>query len=118
MYTFYNPNGEYGEYPLCQAYYIYMAPYGLGYFVATGFAQCIALTNFFVRFLFMYMALWIGFTSVTLEIEFIKNSVFYIYFLNSGILYVLAPWDSREVNIPIINNLFRGVYTDLNANWF
>ena len=64
------------------------------------------------------MAMWIGFTSLTLEIEFIKNSIFYIYFLNSGILYVLAPWDSRELNIPIINTLFRGVYTDLNANWF
>jgi len=86
--------------------------------LATGYAQIISMTNFFIRFVWMYMAQWIGFTSVTLEIEFIKNSVFYLYFLNSGLLYILAPWDSRELDLPIIRSLFQGVYTDYNANWF
>ena len=118
MYQIYNVNGEFGDFPLCESYYQYIAPYGIMYFVATGFGQVIAMTNFFIRFVWMYMASWIGFTTVTEEIEFIKNSVFYLYFLNSGLLYVLAPWDSREVDIPIINKLFQGVYTDYNANWF
>ena len=34
---------------------------------------------------------------------------------------MLGPWDSRgewAKRIPLWDNLFNGVYPDLNANWF
>ena len=60
----------------------------------------------------------IRYTSVTLETEFIKYGVFIVYFINTSILYVVAPWDSRENDNPVLNKVFQGVYTDYNSNWF
>lgn len=37
---------------------------------------------------------------------------------NYGFVYTMAPWDSRESDIPIVENFFGGIYTDLNAFWF
>jgi len=35
-----------------------------------------------------------------------------------SVLYVVAPWDSREVDSPLLNTYFQGVYTDYNMMWF
>ena len=47
-------------------------------------------------------------------------SVFLMQFFNTGLLFVFAPWDSRgAINvIPYWNELFNGIYPDLNSNWF
>ena len=31
---------------------------------------------------------------------------------------MLAPWDSRDSNIPMTQAFFGGIYTDINAYWF
>lgn len=42
-------------------------------------------------------------------------SVFSIFFLNYGLLYILAPfkWD-----IPVLNSILIGIYEDFNQFWF
>ena len=55
---------------------------------------------------------------MTLETEFIKYGVFIVYFCNTSLLYIFAPWDSRETDSPALNRIFQGVYTDYNSNWF
>ena len=45
-------------------------------------------------------------------------TIFYINLLNYGLVYILAPWDSRETNLPLIKRMFSGLYTDFNAFWF
>ena len=70
--------------------------------------------NFACRQVFIQLAKKVGYTSVTYETEFIKYGVFIVYFCNTSLLYIFAPWDSREVDAPVLNRVFQGVYTDYN----
>ena len=74
--------------------------------------------NFGCRQIFIQLAKKVGYTSVTMETEFIKYGVFIVYFFNTSLLYIFAPWDSREVDSSFLNGIFQGVYTDLNMHWF
>ena len=38
--------------------------------------------------------------------------------VNYSLVYLFAPWDSRDSNIPLFRKLFGGIYTDYNAIWF
>ena len=42
-------------------------------------------------------------------------SVFSIFFLNYGLLYLIAP---MSLNIPIISSFMMGIYEDFNQYWF
>ena len=46
---------------------------------------------------------------------FIIVSVFSIYFLNYGILYLLAP---MNIQIPLVSDVLIGVYYDFNQQWY
>ncbi len=41
--------------------------------------------------------------------------VFLIYFLNAGLMYLLAPMDIR---LPIVSQLELGIYSDFNQYWY
>ena len=47
--------------------------------------------------------------------RFIVVSVFIIYFLNYGVLYLLAP---MKLNVPFVSSLVSGIYWDFNQYWF
>lgn len=42
-------------------------------------------------------------------------SVFSIYFLNYGVLYMLVP---MKVDLPLVSKSLTGVYPDFNQHWF
>ena len=46
---------------------------------------------------------------------FIIVSVFSIYFLNYGVLYLLAP---MKLEIPFVSDILIGVYYDFNQQWY
>lgn len=46
------------------------------------------------------------------------TSVFWITFLNYGVIYLISSWDWRTVGNPILFRIFSGLYPDLNALWF
>ena len=78
----------------------------------------IVILSYVIRFFFIWVAGKVRFFSKTKETVFIMVSVFWIYFLNYGIVYLFASWDSRHWIIPFINNLFEGLYPDFTALWF
>ena len=57
----------------------------------------------------------IKFTSSSARMRFIIVSVFAIYFLNYGVLYVIAP---MKLKIPLVSRFLIGVYYDFNQFWF
>ena len=50
--------------------------------------------------------------------DFVKQGVFYLLFMQLGIMITLATWNAREVNSLVVNRLFGGLYTDFNREWF
>lgn len=45
-------------------------------------------------------------------------SVFWVSFINYGIIQFLACYDARNSKIPLFESLFKGLYTDINSLWF
>ena len=56
--------------------------------------------------------------SLTKETKFVMTSVFYITFLNYGIIYMCASYDIRHAGWDMWNKFFSGLYPDFNALWF
>ena len=44
--------------------------------------------------------------------------MFVAQFFNTGLALLLACANFTETNIPILNTVFDGLYTDLHADWF
>ena len=45
-------------------------------------------------------------------------AVFLTQFFNTGFLLLLSAANLSESNIPLLQGLFRGPYTDFNNDWF
>ena len=72
-----------------------------------------------IRTFFIWIAEKIRFFSITNETRFVMLSVFYITFLNYGVIYLFASWDNREATPNSFwDNMFNGLYEDFNALWF
>lgn len=75
----------------------------------------IVLQSLTARIGFIALAKWLSFTSNSERMRFILVSVFLIYFLNYGVLYLIAP---LSINLPIVSKILRGIYPDFNQAWF
>ena len=102
--------------PICKVYYQYMT--GFGYILQYMFSYLIVIASFAVRYLIIFLAEKIRFFSLTEETKFVLTAVFWITFLNYGIIYLVASWDYRHAPTPGLNKLFSGLYPDFNALWF
>ena len=82
----------------------------------------VVIANFVARVLFIYFASLIRYATLTEQANFVMLSVFWMQFFNSGLLFAIAPWDSRSgwlyENVPLWGKIFDGIYPDYNANWF
>ncbi len=47
--------------------------------------------------------------------SFIIVSVFAIYFLQYGVLYLISP---MKIDFPLVSNFVTGVYEDFNQYWY
>ena len=90
--------------------------HGTAFWLNQTFGQFIVLTNYFLRVFFIYLASLIRYKRMSMEIEFIKQSVFYVTFFNSGLLMLIASADIRSGGFATL--IFSGVYTDVNSYWF
>jgi len=68
--------------------------------------------------LILFLAEKVKFFSLTKETSIVLTSVFWITFLNYGIIYLVASFDYRDASNPYVGKLFSGLYPDLNALWF
>ena len=69
------------------------------YLLGQSMSLLIVLQNLLARLAFIQLTKVIKFTSNTQRTRFIIISVFLIYFMNYGVLYMLAP---MQVPIPIL----------------
>ena len=81
----------------------------------------VIVTNFLLRFFIVYMTNFIRYRSLTSEVTFIKNSVFYALFFNSAIVIIFATFSFSVGSGPIGNliyKLFPGAFINFNSYWF
>lgn len=102
--------------PICEKYYIYMT--GFGYMLEQSFNYLVVIASFAIRYIILMIVDKIKFISLTKETEFAMTAVFWITFINYGIIYLICSWDNRHAASGAWNNLFSGLYPDFNALWF
>lgn len=89
----------------------------IGIFKLMGYILSIAIViqSFLARYGFIHLSRVIKFTSNSARMRFIIVCVFSIFFLNYGMLYIIAP---LQLEIPIASEFFLGIYSDFNQFWF
>ena len=88
-----------------------------GKIIASSANYIIVIMNVVMRFTFMALARNMNFKTKSQKYRFILTSVFIALFFQTGLLVLLAFSDLRLDN-SFLSNLFRGLYTDFNADWF
>ena len=76
---------------------------GYGYILETTFSYAIVGASFVFRTIFIELATRLRFMSLSNETKFVMITVFYITYINYGLIQLAASYDSREVRIPFIN---------------
>lgn len=85
--------------------------FGLYYWVQQVLSVAIVCQSLIARTLFIQLSNIIKFTSNTQRMSFIIVSVFAIYFLQYGVLYLISP---MKIDFPVISKFVTGVYEDFN----
>ena len=88
---------------------------GWGQILNYALSGVIVVQSVIARTGFIELTKLIKYTSESQRMRFILVSVFKIYFINYGILYVLVP---LKIEIPLVSDLFLGVYYDFNTYWY
>lgn len=91
---------------------------GPGYLLESCFTYLIVGISIVVREILIALATYIGFFSRTKETKFIMLGVFWIIFINYGVINLASSWDARNRTNKLITEVFDGLYPDLNALWF
>ena len=93
----------------------YMTPFGTAKLVGYGLSIAVVVQSFVARKGFIELTHIIKFTSNSQRIRTIIICVFLIFFLNAGLMYLLAPMD---MTLPIVSDLELGIYQDFNQYWY
>ena len=72
----------------------------------------INVQSFVIRSIFVYLMRYTYFKTESARVRFMTVSIFGIFFLNYGIMYLVAPMDID------ISFLILGVYTEFNTSWY
>ena len=107
---------EYYQAPICELYYSYMTSWG--YVLEMVFSYSIVVASFVIREFFIWIASKIHFKSLSSETMAIMLSVFFITYINYGLIQLFASIDMRHAKIPFITTIFNGLYPDFNALWY
>ena len=100
--------------PICHDQMKFTATLGVAQLFKHFLSLMIVVQNLLSRILFIELTKIIKFTSTSQRMRFILISVFMIYFLNYGVLYLLAPMKLRIPFLPMT----LGVYYDFNQYWY
>jgi hypothetical protein len=74
------------------------------------------IINFLLRLGFVtFCELFVPFCDVSEKQEFINNRIWFLLFLQLGVMLLFASWNSREL---ADIKWFGGIYTDFNRYWF
>ena len=75
----------------------------------------IAVVNYFFRTLMIYFAYLLKPATVTQEMNWVKDAIFCVSFINGGILLILMSAKSHH---RFIGYFLNGVYADFTPMWF
>lgn len=75
----------------------------------------IVIQSFLARFGFIHLMKLVHFTSVSRRMAIVIVSVFSIFYVNYGLLYLIAPF---RIDIAYLNSIMIGIYRDFNSFWF
>jgi len=67
---------------------------------------------------FIWLADKLGFASLTNQTTFVMMTVFFVTYINYGLIYLAAGKDYRHAAFKPLNVIFQGLYPDFNALWF
>lgn len=97
--------------PICKEEMEYLSLFGLAQLCNQALSVMIVIQSYLARSGFIQLTKLIHFTSNSQRMCIIVVSVFSIFFLNYGLLYIVAPfkWD-----IPALNAIIFGIYEDFN----
>ena len=73
---------------------------------------------YIIRLILIWIATKLRFRSVTDETIWVTIAIYYMSIFNYGIVYLAAPWDSRDSNSTLLKAFFGGIYPEFNAFWF
>lgn len=82
------------------------------------FKYSTVFVNFGLKFVVTSLVRMMGFSSITNETKYIMVLVFLIQFFNTGPLLLLVNADLSQFNLPLLNLLDAGVYTDFGPKWY
>ena len=72
-----------------------------------------------VRLMLIMIAKTIRFRNRTSETIYILLCILWINVFTYGAVYLMAPWDARNTNLPtFLKDFYNGLHTDFNAYWF
>ena len=114
LYTILEADGTESEYPICKKFNNDTSSLSFLGFVVNFASFIIVLTSFIMRFIFIKMIGWIGLSRFSREAAGTMISVLIVSFFNYGVLYIVAPFNFRELGSEQ-GDLFSGVYTDYTA---
>ena len=102
--------------PICKFYYRNSTQ--LGWFSSLAFSQGIVLASFAIRCIFIWLSEKLGFRTRTNQTKFVMFIVFWVIYINYGLMPLFQSFDWRESWLQIMNHFFKGLYPDFNAIWF
>ena len=88
-----------------------MDAFGAFIFVGYLISGAIIVQSLICRILFIQMTNIIKFKDDSRQKSFIIISVFSVFFLNYGVLWLLVPMKNR---IPLLDTVFNGIFWDFN----
>lgn len=80
-----------------------------------GCSVAIVIQSFAARFGFIQLTKLIHFTSISQRMRVIIVSVFAIFYVNYGLIYMIAPF---RLNLGFVSTFMVGIYEDFNQFWF
>ena len=89
----------------------FTSPFGVYFLLSKLSSLLIVVQSLLTRLGFIALSKWLKFTSNSQRIRFMTLSVFSVYFINYGILYLIAP---LHISVPLASRKIRGIYTDFN----
>lgn len=81
-------------------------------------AILVSVINIILRTISFGLITWIGYDARSAEISNILTTVFFTNFINTGVLLLLINADLTKLSVYTKDLPLRGVYPDLNENWY
>jgi len=100
--------------PICQSWFEDITIAAL---IGQGIGKLIVIVNFVLRMLMIKIIMFIGYDTESAQMKAIKNGVFVVQFVNTGILLLMVSADASQT-LPYLGAIFAGRFPDFTSEWY